>query len=339
MPVIRHLLAAGHQVTAAGNKEQQQLLRRIFPAIPLVDLSGYEVKYAKSKRGFLPAIFRQLPRIMLTIHKEHIWLKKVIIKERIDAVISDNRYGLFHRTVPCVILTHQPAVKIGLGKFADRMLRRLHYHFLGKFRAVWIVDEAGKPNLGGELSHPSTLPRNAAYAGLLSQMAISAAPKKLTHLLLLLSGPEPQRTLLENILWQAATSYQGSVVFIAGKSTAAPPFKIPPHIEYHRQLAAAALQPLLDNASIVICRSGYSTLMDLALLNKKAILIPTPGQTEQEYLAKHLQAQGIFPFYRQDGFNIGKALAEAENFPFKAIGIAGVNSRIGALLDSWIKEI
>lgn len=337
MPIIRYLLDAGHRVTAAGNSEQQQFLRRIFPAIPWVDLEGYNVHYGTRGSNFFVNMLRQLPRLTRTIRAEHKWLADICSHQQFDGIISDNRYGLHHSSLPCIILTHQLAICTGAGALADRLLLPLHYFFLQKFRAVWVVDEAGSNNLAGKLAHPARLPRNTSYAGLLSQLS-AAAPVAEKHLLVLLSGPEPQRSMLEEILWQQALTYKGKLVFVSGKSTATPPAFIPAHIEYHTQLAASALQPYLEAASYVICRSGYSTLMDLALLRRKAILIPTPGQAEQEYLATHLQQQGIFPFYQQDDFRLEAALNNAKKFPFHAPVVTNVNTGIGKLLENWLES-
>jgi len=51
--------------------------------------------------------------------------------------------------------------------------------------------------------------------------------------------------------------------------------------------SAAELAEALKGAETVVCRSGYSSLLDLAALGQRAVLIPTPGQPEQVYLAKH----------------------------------------------------
>src|SRR5690606_26482343 len=141
--------------------------------------------------------------------------------------------------------------------------------------------------------HPKKLPRNAEYIGLLSQ----AEPKLLTgdkYLLVLLSGPEPQRSLLADKLWEQVSAYKGKVVFVEGTENIAGRQDVPVHITYHKRIAGDALSETISGADMVICRSGYSTLMDLVKLNKKAILIPTPGQTEQESLAKELYRQNLF---------------------------------------------
>ena len=114
---------------------------------------------------------------------------------------------------------------------------------------------------------------------------------------------------------------------------------IPVHIEYHRQLAKTELQPLLERAALVICRSGYSTLMDLVALNKKAIVIPTPGQTEQVYLAKHLHKEGIFLTASQRNFNLARAIDSSKLFPFKKLSLQGSFNNYKTVLDNWIGDL
>lgn len=282
-----------------------------------------------------------MPRLVRSVILENRWLKETLRQHHFDGIISDNRYGLYHSMIPSVILTHQPGLKTGLGSVVDKVIRKIHFSFLARFKETWIVDEAGALNLAGELSHPAKLPDNAQYCGLLSQMMAPNTNQQDTtgHLLILLSGPEPQRTILERILWEQIQSPQGKIIFVAGKTGDQQPNHIPAHIEYYTKLHSSLLQPIIEHASYIICRSGYSTLMDLVLLKKKAILIPTPGQTEQEYLGIHLMKQGIFPSYQQPDFCLCTALAAAADFPFNGTENFPVNHRIAPLLNRWLQSI
>ncbi len=284
-------------------------------------------------------ILKQLPRLIETVRAEHSWLKDFTANNAVDGIISDNRYGLYHSSVPAVILTHQPGLVSGMGSFCDSLLRRIHYSFLARFKAVWLVDNECRDNLSGELAHPAVLPPNAKYIGLLSQMTPNVSEKKKDHLLVLLSGPEPQRTILQDILWNEVCAYQGKAIFIAGKINGFIPEHIPSHVQYHQHLTADELQPLLENASYIISRSGYSTLMDLAVVQKKALLIPTPGQTEQEYLARHLHDSGIFPRFEQERFSLKDALVRARDFPFHPLAANAVNDQMKEVLDEWLAKI
>jgi predicted glycosyltransferase len=283
------------------------------------------------------SLFRQLPRLIGRIKAEHQWLLNTVEREKIDGVISDNRYGLWHPKRPCVILTHQPGIKTGLGRLADDLLRRAHYRYLRRFPACWIVDTQGAGNLAGDLSHPAAMLPAARFIGWLSQLRPPTAATPERHLLILLSGPEPQRSILSDILWRQACSLDMPVAFVEGSPSAVRK-DIPLHINHFPRVAGGQLQSLLESASLVVCRSGYSTLMDLAILGKKAILIPTPGQTEQEYLAGALAARGICYAAPQKGFSLAMALAAAQGFPFRLAPGSGYDL-YKEVLEDWVARL
>jgi UDP:flavonoid glycosyltransferase YjiC (YdhE family) len=309
VPIIKHLRFLGHNILFAGNGEQQAFISQTFPDIDLIMLEGYRVRY--SKRALMFTLLWQMPRLLKTIQAEHKWLKKVAAEQKIDTIISDNRYGLWHDDIPSVILTHQPNVLTGLGKAVDRLVRRLHYKYLGRFGGVWIPDLAGVRNLGGALSHPQKLPTHSHYVGWLSQFETPKSSSS-RHILILLSGPEPQRSLLANKLWNQAKALDQEIVFVEGKAGVIRT-DIPKHIRHIALANGNQLQSLIENASLVVCRSGYSTLMDLALVGKPAVLIPTPGQTEQEYLAASLAERGMFVTVRQKDIDLAQAIGASQD--------------------------
>ena len=157
--------------------------------------------------------------------------------------------------------------------------------------------------------------------------------------MILLSGPEPQRTELSAMLWQQVQNFEGKVIFIEGSENAITPSSVPKHITYHKRLTNAALLPLLQSAGMVVCRSGYSTIMDLTILNKKTILIPTPGQTEQEYLGKHLHKEGLFYCAKQDGFDINDALKKAAAFAYRSALLGAAYSSYKTVVDEWLMAL
>ena len=177
----------------------------------------------------------------------------------------------------------------GFGRMGDGLLRTLLYRWINRFNSCWIPDAAGDINIAGKLSHPLSMPNHYAFIGPLSRLN-EAKPLAGEHLLVLLSGPEPQRTILENKLIDQLSNTDEAVVFVRGLPSAAPLMKNRGKIQFENHLDANALSEMLSTAKAVICRSGYSSVMDLLKLKKRALLIPTPGQTEQVYLAKHLGA-------------------------------------------------
>jgi hypothetical protein len=336
VPIIRYLLSLDHEVVFAGEQWQQDYISRLFPSLPLRNLAGYRVRYSAS--GFMTAVMRQIPRIVRLIKHEHDWLHTLLQNEHIDGIISDNRYGLWSSQTPSVVLTHQLHIISGIGPWADNILQRIHARYLGKFGQCWVVDTAGKPNLGGILSHPPGVGQHARYIGWLSQLAPLKEAGGEKHLLILLSGPEPQRTILSDLLWRQVSELTIPVVFVEG-SPSVNRAQIPPHISYHRQVDASTLQPLLESATMVVCRSGYSSLMDLVLVGKKAILIPTPGQTEQEYLADMLMKQGVFYSRKQAGFSLQEALEAANKFPYTRLNVPGGHEMYRPVVDRWLESL
>jgi UDP-N-acetylglucosamine transferase subunit ALG13 len=327
-------------VVFAGNQWQQDYIQKTFPDIQSVFLEGYNVSYKVGNTGLMTSVLLQLPGIWKAIRREHHWLQEFTSTHNIDGVLSDNRYGLFHPSIPSVIMTHQVQVLTGLGSMADRIFRRFLYFLLGRFAECWIVDEAGHPNLSGKLAHPGILPLRARYLGLLSQLeSRTEEGTKESDLLVLLSGPEPQRTNLSRILWEQVISLPQKIVFVEGSRSVEKPDFIPEHVTYHTWVQKSELQKLIEGTSLVVCRSGYSSLMDLVRLGKKGILIPTPGQTEQEYLARYLHSEGVFYSRPQQGFNLQNALQEAALFSFHQPVLEGAFDGYKKQVEEWLTKL
>jgi len=305
IPIIRRLLRDKREVIFAGNDIQQTFIHSFFPDLTMVPLEGYDVHYSAS--SLFLTLFSQFPRLKRKIREEHDWLMDNCQKLGIDRIISDNRYGLWHPEIPSVIMTHQAEIQTGMGHLSNQLIRKLHYQYLNRFQECWIVDQEEQPNLGAALSHPSRLSGNSKYIGWLSQFEKPAVATSSDHLLVLLSGPEPQRSILSDLLWTQCCLLDTPIIFVEGNAQISRN-RVPTHIRHFSILMNEPLQDCMERAQVVICRSGYSSLMDLLLLGKPAILIPTPGQTEQEYLARQLNAQGYFYSEKQVGFSLEAAL-------------------------------
>ena len=310
VPLIRFLLELGHSVIVAGNEQQRSFIAKLFSNVELIHLNGYNIVYAANEALAKIKVLSQIPGILHNIQKEHLWLLQQAHGLAINGIISDNRYGLYHPDLPSVIMTHQLQVQTGMGYRADRVLQKMHYRYLEKFDEVWVPDIQGRGNIAGNLSHPAVLPANTKYIGALSQFDESDVRKNSgEYLMVLLSGPEPQRTILSGILLRQLRSYTEKVVFVTGVENAVVPAGLPGNIAYYGRLAGKELAEMIFAAHTIICRSGYSTIMDVLLSDKKAILIPTPGQTEQEYLGKHLYERGLFYSVKQKDFDLENSLA------------------------------
>jgi UDP-N-acetylglucosamine transferase subunit ALG13 len=314
IPLISYMLQFQCQIFIAATNEQRKMLEKEFTGLEYIQIEGYNVRYGDKRGNLMSSILKQLPRLYTVIRRERAWLAEQMNLHHFDLVISDNRYGLYHPECYSVFITHQLNVISGLGIGADRILRKIHYSFLRRFNASWVPDAESSPNLSGTLGHPIELPENTTYLGPLSRMEnlqAEAGP----DLLIVLSGPEPQRSVLESTLLAQLTQYQGSWLLVRGLP-AATTTELPHTVNY---LGTAALNQALCNAGMIISRSGYTSIMDLVKLQKKAILIPTPGQTEQEYLASHMEEQGVFLQARQKDFRLDESLKKAASFPFHKV--------------------
>lgn len=339
IPVIAELLAGKAEVWMAGEGIQEALLRQEFPEIPFLSLEGYRVKYARSSQGLLKTIFFQVPRLLRAIKKEQQWLQTTVAKYGFDAVVSDNRFGLYHPSVPSVFITHQLSIKSPLGKWSERLLQKNNYRYINRFAECWVPDEEGTGSLAGELSHPQQLPAvPVRYTGIVSRLKKTTAIPIKRHLFISLSGPEPQRTIFENRIIRDISHYEGTAVIARGLPGKASVIPSTNDIRFYNHLPANEYNRQMEQAEYVISRSGYSTVMDLAVMGKKSILVPTPGQTEQEYLAKNLFRQNIACFVTQQAFSLPEALQMAERFDYQVVQPAEPG-RLAGVVSAFLRQL
>jgi hypothetical protein len=317
IPVIYELIAQNVEVWLAGEGTQEAILRKEFPSLPFLSLTGYRVKYGRSAFGLIKNLIVQWPALLRSISREHKWLEQMINEYHFDAVISDNRFGLHHHSVPCIFMTHQLSVKSPFGKWTSSLLQRYNYRFINRFTACWVPDNEKGNDLAGDLSHPKNLPAiPVSFTGFLSRLKHSELPEKKGHLFISLSGPEPQRSLLEDKLVNQLSHYNGTAVIVRGLPDASRLIPSTNDIHFYNHLPTNQYEQEMAKAQYVISRSGYSTVMDLAVMEKKSILIATPGQTEQEYLSRYLAERKIALCIDQGEFKLVEALNMAANFPY-----------------------
>lgn len=317
IPLIREILNAGCEVVIAAEGKHAALLHQEFPELTMLNLPGYRIQYAQKGWFFGFKIIQQIPKILNAIKYEQKWLQQVVAEHHIDAVISDNRFGLYHSSIPTVIISHQLLIKTPFGGIPEKLLQNINYRYIRKYSACWIPDYAGTNNLSGILAHPKVLPPNTTYLGCLSRFVNRPNVPKQYDLLVLISGPEPQRSNLEKMVLDQVKSLPISALIVSGKPGTPEKQQITPQIQQVNHLNANELNEAMLASDMVLSRSGYTTLMDLVKLNKKAILIPTPGQSEQVYLGKFLMEKGFFYNIPQEKFNLPEALNAAAAFPFK----------------------
>ena len=336
IPVIRHCINEGKTVIIASDSDALALLRNEFPTVESVELPAYNIEY-KHKNMFL-AMLVQLPHILKTIILEYFALRKIVKQYGIEAIISDNRYGcfsflkLFSTCKKNIFITHQINIRINTNDdifniftFVEYLIGAAHRLYINTFfDTTWIPDfESEQASLAGRLSH-GKLPKNSVFVGVLTRFTLKNKRKSSEknsektslrkQILVVLSGPEPQRTHFEQIiLAQAARLPQHDFTLIQGKPSendnfASSNFDSFENIKTIPFLPAAALFTCFENADAIILRSGYSSLMDLTMIEKPVLLVPTPQQTEQEYLANRFKHKKNYTVQAQGEIDLGKWL-------------------------------
>ncbi len=307
IPLIAALEAMGVDVVLASDGVALHLLRAEFPHLPAFELPSYRIRYDSS--NMVLNIGRQLPRILYAVRSEQWATERLVQDHNIQGIISDNRYGCFTKHTYNIMLSHQLYLRVPNGILewgANRFLRTA----LRKFNEVWVPDVAGEPNLSGELSHGETAVHpQVRYIGPLSRIRAYESETEY-QVVVILSGPEPQRSYLEQRLLEQAMSLPQKFIFIQGKTNAKEHYYAAENVEVVSYLTSRELNAVLLAGDVLVCRSGYSSIMDLAAAGKKAILIPTPGQTEQEYLADLFARKNIFLAQRQDDIDLETGLEQ-----------------------------
>ncbi|MEC7264132.1 MAG: glycosyltransferase [Bacteroidota bacterium] len=313
IPIIQALIDHGHQPFIASDGVALSLLQKEFPNVPSFELSSYKITYAEKARNFKIKMIWDSPKVLKAIAKEKKEVKRLVKEQELDGIISDNRLGVFYKKVPCVFITHQLNVLSGNTTW---MSSKVHQKVIKKFDACWVPDVEGKPNLTGKLGHLKKSKLKIAYLGPLSRFEKKELPKQY-DLMVLLSGPEPQRTFLEDKLLKELQGFEGNILFVKGKiegeQTKEEIKTGKGSITLYNYMKSAELETSINQSEKVLCRSGYTTVMDLAKLEKKAFFIPTPGQYEQEYLAKRLEKQQLVPYCEQDDFSL-EQLSRMDDF-------------------------
>ncbi len=309
IPIVRALIAHNYNVLLGSDSGALLFLRKEFPQLPSIELPSYNITYPKKGHYFKLNLFLNLPQIQKTISLEKKLIKKLVAKGKIDGIISDNRLGVYNKKVPSVIITHQLSVLSGITSFFSS---KLHQRIIKKFDACWVPDVDGPHNLSGKLGHPKKIDFEVLYIGPLSRMVKKEMPCKY-DVLVLLSGPEPQRAILELELMEVFLNSSEKVLMVRGVVEGSQQVSERKNITIVNFMQSEGLEKAINESKIVVSRSGYTTVMDLAAMEKPAFFIPTPGQYEQEYLAKQLRDNGIVPSCKQKEFSLDK-LNEISHF-------------------------
>lgn len=309
IPLIKELKKYKFKPVIASDGAALSLLKKEFPGQKFHELPSYNIQYAEKAENLKWKLMLQTPHILKTIRQEKKLIDNLIEQEDFHGIISDSRFGAHSTKVPSVFLTHQLKVLSGKTTFLSTYL---HQQYIRKFDQCWIPDAPGEGNLSGRLGHQKPKNIHLKYLGILSRLEKKKVPQKY-DILVLLSGPEPQRTLLEKKLLKELEFSSKMILFVRGIFSEERIESKNTSIEIHNYMYGRQLEHALNESDMIIARSGYTTLLDLAKLEKKAFFIPTPGQPEQVYLAARLEKLSIAPSCEQESFKI-EMLGKTKNY-------------------------
>ena len=315
IPIINILKENGHKVIIATSGNAFQLLKNTFPNDIFINFKDYNIKFPRGN-VMIKKLFWQLPKIFFRICLEHHRLKKIIRKFDIQTVISDNRFGLWNKKIHSVYITHQVQIKSQENSiWQEKLLLKIHSFFIKKYKTCLIPDYETGFRLAGELSNNRSISGHSQYIGLLSRFEKkNVLFQEEFDICAIISGPEPQRSIFQKILIEQIQQSNLKAVLFPGTTSEIFVDNFYKNIHIYSNASIGDIQTCISKSRFVIARSGYSTIMDLATLGKKAILIPTPGQTEQEYLASYLFERGYFYTQKQQDFNLKTAFAKVNEY-------------------------
>ncbi len=310
IPIIRLLLKKNAEVLVAADAGSLALLKQEFPQLTFIPFKGYDISYPE-KGSMKMKMMLSIPKIVSRIKAEQKELDLLIDKYKIDVVISDNRYGCHSAKTKSILITHQLMIKAPIG---EALLHKKVVNFIGKYDECWVPDSTSA-KLSGDLAHKYPLPENTFFIGALSRFnAPTESGTKTYDVMAVVSGPEPQRSIFEKLVLEQLKKSDLKALLVCGKTETSQKTETIKNVTVVSHLPAEKMKEAILQSDIILSRSGYSTIMDLAVLGKKAIFVPTPGQTEQEYLGKLFFERGIAFSQAQAKFDLQKALEFSKKF-------------------------
>ncbi len=314
IPVAKTLKDMNHNIFVGSGEEHLTFFRKEISGLTLIQFPGFHPRYSRFLPQYLSLLFK-IPLLLYHIVLEHTRLKKIVREHSIDLVISDNRFGLWSRKVTTVYVTHMPLIPFPKSmRFLEPIGICLHRKIITRYSFCYIPDLAGDINVSGRLSHGMKLPENVRYIGILSRFLTDTIKdsqiQKTEQNLVILSGPEPQREIFKQKLIMLFQGKDTATVILGGRPSEKENVVESGSISFYNHLPAAEIKNLIERSQNIISRSGYTTIMELISLNSSALLVPTPGQTEQEYLAEYLSGKDWFSTIAQSELKNGIKFAQ-----------------------------
>ena len=296
IPIINQLIEQGNIVSIASDGEALLLLQKEFPDLDSFELPMYDINY--KYQSMIINMAAQGPKILSAIKKEKKAANELATSWNANIIISDNRLSFRSPKTKNIYITHQLNIPHP-NKIISTVANKLHHHFINKYDECWIPDGQGDKSLASKMVQ-GELKIQKHYIGVQSRL-IKQDVNQDIDLAIILSGPEPQRTYLETkLLKKCAHLTNKKIVLVRGTENVAKHINDNNQIKIHNLLTSQDINNTINRAKLIICRAGYSSVMDLVALEKGAILIPTPGQYEQEYLARELDGKFGFKSVDQD---------------------------------------
>ncbi len=339
IPVASILREKNYNVIIASGEEHLSLFRNELPGLTYINFSGFKPRYSKILPQYL-SLFLKIPVLLYHILAEHYKIKKIIAEYDVDIIISDNRFGLWNRKITTVYVTHMPLIPFPPSlKFFEPVGIFLQRQIIKKYSFCFIPDLPGDLNLSGRLAHGFKLPDNVRYIGILSRFAdhldsIDENNVKFRHNTVILSGPEPQREIFKQKIVALLKNREPVTIIFEGKPGNRGEIARNGNITFYNHLPARRMKEMILSSDSIITRAGYTTIMELVSLNCTALIIPTSGQTEQEYLAEYLSEKGWFRTVSQDEIKEGLILRND-----KPLLQVELNRQSSILLNDALKEL
>lgn len=281
IPIIQELIIQDIEVVLASDGEALGILQETFPNLQYEVLEGYDVQYKSSSLWAI--VFSNAWRVFRAIMKEGRQAKMLLKKHRPDVIISDSRFGFHSRECHNVIISHQLNMQAG-SALLGWLMNTANYFLLKKFDQIWVPDFEDR-RLSGDLSKEGEF-KNVSYIGPQSNLKKKELDKNF-DLAIILSGPEPAREHLEKTLIKKFGASDQDIILVRGTNEITNN-NIPERWKVHNRVGRKMIEEIIQSSHQVISRSGYTSIMDYYHLGVQATLIPTPGQSEQEYLAEYL---------------------------------------------------
>lgn len=309
IPIINALLKENFKVIIASDGAALELLRKEFSTLETVELPSYNINYPKNGNQLIWNLLANVPSLKRIVTREKLETQKLVAQGKIDGIISDNRFGVLSEKIPSVYITHQVNIMAGRASFISK---KLHYNIIKKFDVCWVPDSERETNLSGRLGHLKNTDLNLKYTGVLSRMKKEKLPIKY-DVFVLISGPETQRTVFEELMLKEFKNSPYKVILVRGVVEEKQEIVRQDNITIYNYMTTMELEKTINESELIVSRSGYTTIMDLAVLEKKAFFIPTSGQYEQIYLAQRMSDLKMAPFSSQKDFTIDK-IKDAVNY-------------------------